>query len=78
MEPRTWDRVEDFGTLDIEITSDWASLAHWTPAQRALKIELDGERRQAEQLAESTGRLVSRLVASMVAAEQGVEADLAA
>jgi hypothetical protein len=78
MGPRAWDGVEDFGTLDIEITDDWALLAHWTPAQRALKIELDGERRQARQLAESTGRLVSRLVAIMVAEDQVLEPGLAA
>jgi hypothetical protein len=78
MSSRSWNGVEDFGTLDIEITDDWAHFAHWTPAQRALKIELDGERRQARQLAESTGRLVSRLVADMVAAERDARADLAA
>lgn len=61
------DRGRGSGAADVEITSDWATFAHWTPAQRALKIELDGERRQAEQVAESTGRLVSRLVAEMVA-----------
>jgi len=78
MGPCAWKGVEDFGTLDIEITEDWASLAHWTPVQRALKIELDGERRQARQLAESTGRLVSRLVATLIAEEQAVQANLAA
>jgi hypothetical protein len=78
MGQHAWDGIEDFGTLDVEITDDWASLAHWTPAQRALKIEQDGERRQARQLAESTGRLVSRLVATMVAAEEAVEPSLAA
>ncbi len=66
----TWD--------EVEITAEWAAFAHWTPAQRALKIELDGERRQAAQLAESTGRLVSRLVAEMVAADRAAEPDLAA
>jgi hypothetical protein len=78
MGSHAWDGVEDFGTLDVEITEDWASFAHWTPAQRALKIELDGERRQAEQLAESTGRLVSRLVADMIAAEEAATPGLAA
>jgi hypothetical protein len=78
MGSREWNGVEDFGTLGVEITEDWAFMARWTPEQRALKIELDGERRQARQLAESTGRLVSRLVAEMVAAQQPVEASLAA
>ena len=78
MGSRTWAGVEDFGTLDVEITPDWAAFAHWTPAQRALKVELDGERSQAEQVAESTGRLVSRLVAEMVAAERPRAPDLAA
>jgi hypothetical protein len=75
---RLWDGVEHFGTLDLEITEDWASIAHWTAAERALKIELDGERRQERQLAESTGRLVSRLVAEMAAAEQAPRPGLAA
>ena len=73
MGTRDWDGIEDFGTLYIEITDNWPSIAHWTPAQHALKIELDGERRQVRQVAESTGRLVSRLVADMIAAEQAVE-----
>ena len=71
-------RTGDHGAPDIEITADWASFAHWTPAQRALKIEQDGERRQAQQVAESTGRLVSRLVADLVAAERAPGAELAA
>jgi len=70
--------VGDAGARDIEITADWASFAHWTPAQRALKIQQDGERRQAQQVAESTGRLVARLVADMVAAERGGGSELAA
>ena len=78
MGSRTWDGAEDSGAPEVEITADWASFAHWTPAQRALKVELDGERRQAEQVAESTGRLVSRLVAEMVAAARTEEPDLAA
>ncbi len=78
MGSRAWDGTQGFGALDVEITADWASFAHWTPAQRALKIEQDGERRQAEQVAESTGRLVSRLVAEMVAADRPRTPDLAA
>lgn len=78
MGSRTWEGLEGFGALDVEITADWASFAHWTPDQRALKIELDGERRQAEQIAESTGRLVSRLVAELAAAERSQAPDLAA
>lgn len=78
MGSRAWDGVADFGAPDVEITADWASFAHWTPAQRALKVELDGERRQAEQVAESTGRLVARLVAELVAAARTEEPDLAA
>lgn len=78
MGSRAWDGTRGFGALDVEITADWASFAHWTPAQRALKIEQDGERRQAEQVAESTGRLVSRLVAEMVAADRPRTPGLAA
>jgi hypothetical protein len=71
MSARAWKSVGDHGAAAIEITGDWASFAHWTPAQRAMKIEQDGERRQAQQVAESQGRLVARLVAEMVASEMG-------
>ncbi len=63
MRPQTWDGIEHFGTLDSETLAGGPSTQHWTPAQRALKAELDGQRRQERQIAESTARLVARLVA---------------
>ena len=70
MATREYGTVADFVAPDIEITTEWARFAQWTPEQRALKIEQDGERLQALQHAESTGRLVARLVADMIAAQQ--------
>ena len=59
-----WNGIEHFGTLDRQ-TSAWSLAAHrWTPDQLAMKAQLDGERRQERQIAESTARLVARLVAA--------------
>lgn len=61
---RAWDGIEHFGTLDREILASWTYSERWTEAQRDLKAEIDGERRQERQIAESTARLVARLVAA--------------
>jgi hypothetical protein len=65
---QVWDGIEHFGTLDGE-TEEWPGLDRWTAAQRELKAEIDGERRQERQIADSTGRLVARLVAARWAGE---------
>lgn len=60
---RIWDGIEHFGTLDGETVAG-SGLDRWTAAQRELKAEIEGERRQERQIADSTGRLVARLVAA--------------
>ena len=70
MYPREWIGVEHFGTLDAQALNGWASTTHWTPDEGALKAQLDGERRQADQIADSTGRLVARLMAAQLAIDE--------
>jgi hypothetical protein len=76
MYPHAWNGVEHFGTLDAEALSGWANTTHWTPEERTMKAQLDGERRQANQIADSTGRLVARLMAAHLAIDE--QHDLAA
>jgi hypothetical protein len=70
MYPQTWNGVEHFGTLDVEALTGWANTTHWTEDERAMKAQLDGERRQADQIADSTGRLVARLMAAQLTLEE--------
>lgn len=63
-----WDGIEHFGTLDGEGVV-WFGAERWTAAQLELKAEIEGERRQERQIADSTARLVARLVAARWAEE---------
>jgi hypothetical protein len=67
MYQRIWDGIEHFGTVDGEGLT-WPGAERWTAVQLELKAEIDGERRQDRQIADSTGRMVARLVAARRAA----------
>jgi hypothetical protein len=64
---RIWDGIEHFGTLD-DGRAPWPGVERWTAVQLELKAEIEGERRQDRQIADSTGRMVARLVAARRAA----------